>query len=218
MAAILAADVAACAAHCHHTLYARGGWKAEHRTAAIRHAQSAIAHSQDDPLALAFGGFILGIDARDHAAAFTAFDQALAISPSTALTYIFGSIILGFDGDAERAAEWAERGLRLSQLDPWRSSALNTLAIGHIQRGRYEEAAATARKAVQCSPGFSVCHMWLAVALAKLGQVEEAKAAGARVLELHPAFRYGSWLSSVNCVPELTASLSESLRDTGLPE
>lgn len=200
----------ACAAHCHHTLYARGGWKVEHRTAAVRHAQSAIAHGRDDPLALAFAGFILGIDAHDHAAAFTAFDAAIAISPSTALTYIFGSIILGFGGDAERAAEWAERGLRLSPLDPWRSSALNTLAIGHIQRGRYEEAAATARKAVQWTPGFSVCHMWLAVALAKLGRVEEAKAAGARVLELHPAFRYGSWLSSVNCAPELAASAKPS--------
>ena len=208
----------ACAAHSHHTLYARGGLKVEHRAAAIRHAQSAIAHGQDDALALAFAGFILGIDAHDRAAAFAAFDAALAISPSTALTYIFGSIILGFAGDAERAAEWAERGLRLSPLDPWRSSAFNTLAIGHIQHGRYEEAAAAARKAVQCSPGFSVCHMVLAAALAKLGRIEEAKAAGARALGLHPSFRYGGWLSSVNCVPELAASLSEAFRDAGLPE
>ena len=208
----------ACAAHSHHTLYARGGLKAEHRAAAIRHAQAAIAYGQDDAVALAFAGFVLGIDAHDRAAAFAAFDAALAISPSTAITYIYGSIILGFAGDAERAAEWAERGLRLSPLDPWRSSAFNTLAIGHIQHGRYEEAAAVARKAVQCSPGFSVCHMVLAAALAKLGRIEEAKTAGARALGLHPSFRYGAWLPSVNCVPELATSLSEAFREAGLPE
>jgi adenylate cyclase len=208
----------ACAAHCHHTLFLRGGLNAEHRAAAIRHAQSAIAHGQDDALALTFAGFVLGIDAHDRDAAFAAFDAAIVISPSSATTYILGSVIHGFAGEAERAAEWAERALRLSPLDPWRSSAFLTMSFGHFQRGRYEEAAATGRKAVQCSPAFSICHVALAVALAKLGQIEEAKAAGSRVLALQPVFRYGGFLQSVNCVPELAASLSEALRDAGLPE
>ena len=78
--------------------------------------------------------------------------------------------------------------------------------------------APVARKAVQCSPGFSVCHMVLAAALAKLGRIEEAKTAGARALGLHPSFRYGAWLPSVNCVPELATSLSEAFREAGLPE
>ena len=169
----------ACAAHSHHTLYLRGGLNLEHRAAAIRHAYSAIAQGQDDALALTFAGFVLGMDAHDRAAAFAALDAAIAISPSTALAYIMGSIVLAFAGEAERAAEWAERGLRLSPLDPWRSSAFNTLAFGHFKRGRYEEAAAAAHKAVQCSPGFSICYMALAAPLAKLGRLEEAKAAAA---------------------------------------
>jgi adenylate cyclase len=200
----------ACAAHNHHTLFLRGGATSEHRTAAIRHAEAAIAHGQDDALALTFAGFVLGMDAHDRAAAFAALDAAIAISP-LAPTYIMGSIILAFAGEAERA-------LRLSPLDPWRSSAFLALAIGHFQHGRYEEAMAAGRKAVQCSPGFSTCHMMLAAALAKLGRIEEAKAAGARVLALQPSFRYGHFLSGVNCVPELAASLSETLRDLGLPE
>ena len=208
----------ACAAHSHHTLFLRGDQNAEHRAAAIRHAQSAIAHGQDDALALTFAGFVLGMDAHDRAAAFAAFDAAIAISPSTATTYILGSVVLAFAADAQRAVEWAERGLRLSPLDPWRSSAFNTLAFSHFQHGRYEEAAAAGRKAVQCSPGFSICYVALAAPLAKLGRLEEAKAAAARVLELQPVFRYSRFLAGVDCEPRLAASLSEALRDAGLPE
>ena len=207
----------ACAAECHHTLFLRGGGHQEDRTAAVRHAQVAIAHGQDDALALGLAGFVIGMDGHDRAAAFAAFEAALAVSPSTALAYILGSVILAFAGEAERAIEWGERGLRLSPLDPWRSSAFISFAFGHFHRGRYEEAAAAARKAVQSSPGFSICHLVLAASLAKLERIEEARAAAARVLELLPVFRYSWFLTSVNCEPTLAASLSDALRVTGLP-
>ena len=207
----------ACAAECHHTLFLRGGGHQEDRTAAVRHAQVAIAHGQDDALALGLAGFVIGMDGHDRAAAFAAFEAALAVSPSTALAYILGSVILGFAGEAERAIEWGERGLRLSPLDPWRSSAFISFAFGHFHRGRFEEAAAAARKAVQSSPGFSICHLVLAASLAKLERIEEARAAAARVLELLPVFRYSWFLTSVNCEPTLAASLSDALRVTGLP-
>jgi len=208
----------ACAAECYHSLFLRGGLREENRTAAVRHAQVAIANGQDDALALTLAGFSLGMDGHDRAAAFAAFEAALAVSPSSALTYILGSVILSFAEEAERAIEWGERGLRLSPLDPWRSSAFISFALGHFHRGRYEEAAAAARKAVQFSPGFSLCHMVLAAALAKLGRLEEARAAATRVLELQPVFRYSRQLASVNCEPTLAASLGEALRAVGLPE
>jgi Predicted integral membrane protein len=207
----------ACAAECHHTLFLRGGGHQEDRTAAVRHAQVAIAHGQDDALALGLAGFVIGMDGHDRAAAFAAFEAALAVSPSTALAYILGSVILAFAGEAERAIEWGERGLRLSPLDPRRSSAFISFAFGHFHRGRFEEAAAAARKAVQSSPGFSICHLVLAAPLAKLERIEEARAAAARVLELSPVFRYSWFLTSVNCEPTLAASLSDALRVTGLP-
>jgi TolB-like protein len=207
----------ACAAHSYHTLFLRGGQNAEDRAAAIRHARSAIAHGQDDALALTFAGFVLGMDAHDRAAAFAAFDAAIAISPSMALTYILGGVVLRFAGD-DRAAEWAERGLRLSPLDPWRSSAFNTLAFGHFHHGRYDEAVAAGLKAVQCSPGLSICYVALAAPLAKLGRLEEAKATAGRVLELQPGFRYSRFLAGDDCEPTLAASLSKALSEAGLPE
>ena len=207
-----------CAAECHHTIFLRGGMSQENRTASIRHAEAAIAHGQDDALALTFAGFVIGMDKHDRAAAYAAFEAALAVSSSTALTYILGSVILAFAEEAERAIEWAERGLRLSPLDPWRSSAFISLALGHFQSARYHEAAAAARKGVQASPGFSITSMVLAATLAKLGQIEEAKAAAARVLQLQPGFHFGRLLAGVNCAPGLAAALSEALRAAGLPE
>jgi TolB-like protein/Tfp pilus assembly protein PilF len=206
------------AAMCHHCLFLRAGLHEENRAASIRHAQTAIVHGQDDALALTFAGFSVGMDGHEHAAAFAAFEAALAVSPSSALTYILGSVIFGWTGQAERAIEWGERGLRLSPFDPWAFAAFHSLMLGHFQRGRYEEAVNAAHKAVQSNPAHSISHMLLAAALAKLGRLEEAKTAAASVLELQPAFQYRRQFAGVYCAPALAASLSEALRTTGLPE
>ena len=206
------------AAECYHTLFLRRGQHEVNRTRSIRHAELAIANGHDDASALAFGGFVIGMDKHDRAAAFAAFEAALAISPSSALTYIVGSVVLAFAGEAERAVEWADRGLRLSPLDPSRASAFGAMSLGHYHRGQFEAAAATARKAVQANPGFSMNQMVLTAALVKVGQLEQAKAAAARVLELQPTFRCSRVLAAANCVPALSATLSEALREAGLPE
>src|SRR5215469_1550022 len=206
------------AAECHHIIFLRGGLSEAHRASSIRHAEAAMAYGQDDALTLSFAGFVIGMDKHDRAAAFAAFEAALAASPSSAITYFLGSILLGWAGEAERAIEWGERGLRLSPFDPWRWSAFYVSALGHFHRGHYQEAAAAARKAVQYSPGFSQSYMLLAATVSKLGWLEEAKIAAARVLELQPAFQYSRLFASMDCSPVLVASLSEALRAVGLPE
>jgi len=205
-------------AMCHHCLFLRAGLHDEERAASIRHAQAAIAHGQDDALALTLAGFSIGMDGHEHAAAFAAFDAALAVSPSSALTYILGSVINGWTGEAERAIEWGEHGLRLSPFDPWAFAAFHSLALGHFQCGRYEEAANAAYKAVQSNPAHSISYMLLAAPLAKLGRLEEAKTAAAGVLKLQPAFHYGQQFAGVDCAPALATALGEALRITGLPE
>jgi tetratricopeptide (TPR) repeat protein len=89
--------------------------------------------------------------------------------------------------------------------------------LGHFLRGRHEEAATAAYKAVQSNPAHSISYMLLAAPLVKLGRFEEAKAAAARVLELQPAFRYGQQFAGVDCAPALAASLGEALCTVGLP-
>ena len=84
------------------------------------------------------------------------------LSPSSALTYILGSVIYGWTGEAERAIEWGERGLRLSPFDPWAFAAFHALTLGHFHRGRYEEAANAAHKArpIQSGPQHLLHAVW----------------------------------------------------------
>jgi TolB-like protein len=131
-------------ADCHHNIFLYAGMHEEHRAVSISHAETAITYGQDDATALAFAGFVIGIDKHDRAAAFTAFEAALAVSPSSALTYILGGLILAFGGEAERAIEWADRALRLSPFDPWRSTAFISSSLGHYHSGRFEEASTSA--------------------------------------------------------------------------
>ena len=206
------------AAMCHHCLFLRAGLQEANRAASIRHARLAILHGQDDASALTLAGFSIGMDGHDRSAAFTALEAALAISPSSALTYILGSVILGWGGEAERAIEWSERGMRLSPFDPWAFAAFDAQAMSHLLRGRYDEACRAAYKSVQANPAHSITYVQLAAALAKLGRLDEAKTAAARVLELHPTFRYSRQFAGVNCAPEVAAALGAALSAAGLPE
>ncbi|HSB25479.1 MAG TPA: winged helix-turn-helix domain-containing protein [Burkholderiaceae bacterium] len=206
------------AAMCHHCLYLRDGLEPAQRQASIDRARQAIAHGQDDALALTLAGFSIGMDGHDRAAAFSALQAALTISPSSALTYILGSVILAWGGDADRAIEWSERGMRLSPFDPWSFAAFDAQALGHFQRGRYEEACRAAYRSAQANPGHSITYVQLAAALSKLGRLAEAREAAGRVLELHPSFRFGRQFAGVDCEPGLARTMGDALRATGLPE
>jgi TolB-like protein/Tfp pilus assembly protein PilF len=206
------------AALCYHCLFLRAGLREDHRTASLRHARAAIIHGQDDAMALTLGGFCIGMDGHDRGTAFAALDAALAVSPSTALTWLFGATILAWAGEAERAAEWAERGWRLSPYDGKIYAAWHSLMLGHFLRGRFEEAVRFAYKAVQANPAHSISYMLLAAALVKVGRLEEARTAAARVLQLQPSFRYGWQFAGVDCFPALADGLGAALSKVGLPE
>src|SRR5271170_4474317 len=161
--------------------HAAGGLNKENRDAAIRHAHAAVAYGRDNATALALGGFVISITEHDRATALEAFEQALAISPSSSFARFFGSNALAYAGEAERAIDWAERGLRISPFDRLNYVAYHGLAIAHFLRGRYHKAAYAARRALQSVPSFSVSHSLLAAALAKLGRIEEAKSVALEV-------------------------------------
>ena len=70
---------------------------------------------------------------------------------------------------------------------------------------------------MQISPSFSLTHLILAAALAKLGEIDKAKATAAHVLQLQPDFRLGRHFAGADYAPELATSLTEALGATGLP-
>jgi TolB-like protein len=204
-------------AWCHQIFFALRGFSKVSRNAAIRHARAALAYGRDDATALALGGFVISLTEHDRATAFEAFEQALAISPSSSFTLFFGSAALAYAGEAERAIDWAERGLRISPFDRLNYVAYHGLAIAHFQRNRYDEAAHAARRAVQSVPSFSVSHSLLAAALAKLGRIEEAKAVALQVLALDPSFSAARFCAAIGLPPVLAEPIAEAWSAAGLP-
>ena len=205
-------------AFCNEILYLRAGRREENRTAAIRHAHTAVALGPDDAPALVYAAIAIGLVEHDRPLALETFEAALAISPSAAWAYSWGSLILGWGGEADRAIEWGEQGIRLSPLDPWITAALHGISMGHFLRGRYEDAAIAAQRAIRSKPGFSVSHMFLAAALAKLGRTKDASDAAERVMQLQPNFSCHGQCSAIGCVPVLATPLIEAMRASGLPE
>ena len=204
-------------AWCHEILFVRSGLKEENRIAAIRHARAAITHGRDDATALALGAFVTGMVEHDRVTAIEAFERALSLSPSSAFTLFLGSGVLAYAGEAERAIDWADRALRISPNDRLAYVPQHIMALAHFLRGRYEEAANRARRAIQANPLFSVSHCVLAAALAKLGRRADAKAAAMQVLALEPSFSSSGICAGLAIVPTLAEPLTEAWGEAGLP-
>jgi adenylate cyclase len=126
-------------------------------------------------------------------------------------------VALAFAGEAERAIDWGERALRISPFDRLNYMSHQGFAVSHFLRGRYEEAANAGRRAVQCSPGFSVSHALLAAPLAKLGRMQEAKTIALRVLALQPSFSAAGFCATLALPTALAKSMTEAWREAGLP-
>ena len=204
-------------AWCHQIFFVRGGFDRDHRDAAIRHARAAVANGRDDASALALGGFVIAVIEHDRITAFDAFERALALSPSSSFTLCFGAVALAYAGESERALEWAQRALRISPFDRLNYAAYHALAAANFLRGRYEDAANAARRAVQSIPGMSVPYCHLAAALAKLGRLDEAKKAAAQVLALQPSFSAARFCEAIGFPSALAEALTHAWRDARLP-
>ena len=205
------------AAWAHEILYARDGQKPENKSAAIHHARSAIGQGRDDAMALALGGFVMGLVAHDRGLSRQALDMASNISPSCALTYILGCCTHLFAGDAQQAIEWSERALRLSPLDPMSYAPWFAISLGKLQLGDYEGAREAAQNAFRANPYWSYSYMTIAASAAECGRMDEATAAAKRVLELEPEFTSSGLVRTFDIQPALAAPLTKALDLVGLP-
>ena len=205
-------------AWCHEQRYLRGGLQAETREAARRHAHAAIETGADDALALAMGGFVVGIIERNYDTALEALDRSLALSPSSELAFGFSSIIRAYWGDYPTAIEHAGMGIRLSPYDPLIYLPYVGLALAYFFAGNFVEAASAASRASAANPQFSVPYCLNTAALVRLGRADEAKSMAKVLLELQPGFTVSGLVSGKITTPERMDLLANALRQAGLPE
>jgi serine/threonine-protein kinase len=205
-------------AWCHEQRYLRAGLKPEARQAALHHAHAAIETGNDDAMALAMGGFVVGILERDYETALEAIDRSLALSPSSALAYGFSSIIRVLRGDDSAAIEHARTGIRLGPYDPLIYLPFIGLSYACFFTGNFLEAASAASRASAANPRFSVPRYLHIVALVRLGRLDEAKAMAGVLLAVQPGFTISGLVSGNITTPERMALLAEALAQVGLPK
>ena len=205
-------------AWCHEQRYLRGGLQAETKREALAHARSAIETGGDDAMALAMGGFVIGILERDYETAIEAIDRSLALSASSALAFGFSSVIRAYRGGLSVAIEHARTGIRLGPYDPLIYLPYVGLTLAQFFAGSFAESAAAASRAATANPRFSVPRYLHAAALVRLGRLDEARAMADLALALQPGFTISGLASGNLAAPERMAMLADALREAGFPE
>ena len=197
------------------------GWTGDseaERATGEQAARRAVALGRDDPTALALGGLVVSLLARDHEAGLAALGRAVALNPSSALAFGASALVHCFAGDYGTAIEHGRRALRLSPFDSLAYRPLIALAFAHLFTDRHEEAAEYAARAIQANPGLDVSHTILVASLVELGRLEEARAAAGQLMAAFPTFRIAQRRrAGVRDTARFEAYLA-ALRRAGLPD
>jgi adenylate cyclase len=197
------------------------GWSAEPEKDASecdRLATAAITRDSGDALALALCGHHKAFLFRDYDRAISLFDRALAASPNSAMAWTLSSPTFSYIGDGAAAIARAERGLRLSPLDPHAFWYQTTLTLAHYAMGQYEAAAEWGRKVAAMKPTFTANLRFLAASLAAIGRGNEAHQAAELLLHIEPRFSAGAFAAGYAFKDEERRErFAEHLRAAGLP-
>ncbi len=202
---------------CYHSRFSRAGLRPEDQTAAIRHARAAVATGADDAAALGIVGFVISLDAHDHATALDLFDRALSLSSSNFFALCSSALTLSWLGKATLAIERSERALRLSPFDPLNYLSLNAQSISYFQLEQFERAYEVAIRSVELNPRFSVSRAFLTATLARLGRNEAAQAEAKQVLALDSGFSVEKFAITVGIEPRVFSPMADAWRIAGLP-
>jgi adenylate cyclase len=183
---------------------------------ALGFAQKAVA--LDDALGMAHArlGWI-HLFRGEHDKAIASFERAVALDPNDAETYAYFAEALNYSGDPEKSIALTEKAMRFDPLIP--PNCAFHRGHSYYLLGRYDDAEAVIRSAIDRAPTFAVAHLYLAVVYSEIDRVQEAAAEIEAVLKLVPGYT----LAVVNQMypyrsAEVRNRFLESLRKAGLPD
>jgi len=118
--------------------------------------------------------------------------QAVDLNPNSASAHSWYGMVLMSAGRYPESVLELEQAVR---LDPFPSTwILRSLGRSYTLTGRYEEAIAALKKAIQKAPNDQISHLSLVLAYSFAGQREEAQAEAAEVLRINPKFSLESYI------------------------
>ena len=187
------------------------------RSNALRHAEKAAELGGEDPLILAVLGAAHTV-MRNHGTARVMLERAVAIDPNAAWAWSRLGWVETYSDRPERAVAHFERALRLSPLDPMNFNNYVGMGSAHEVAGRYGEAIAMYRRAVQERPHAYWILRNLVSALAGAGHMEEAAAEFERLMAAYPDLTVTKFRNAMVFSSATIDRMCGSLRKVGLPD
>jgi adenylate cyclase len=199
-----------------HFLNVRQGWAADPKSEIAEGMRLVrLAIDGNDPEASSGLGWATAVFFNDYDPAKEMVDRAVTLNPNSAFAWDQRGWTYQRAGQPEEAIRSFERAIRLSPFDPWLFSTLAGMGIALIGLGRFDEAVAAAKNALQSNQTGTAYHC-LAAALAHLGRDAEARKTATQILEIEPHFRISEYVARTG---HWQAHIFiDGLRKAGLPE
>ena len=151
-------------------------------------------------------------------------EHALALDRNLAHAHSIIGRAKVFVGRAEETEAHVAEALRLSPRDTMAYIWMYFAGLAKLHLGKYEQAIAWFRRAIEANRNYPAANFNLAAALAQLGRLDEARSAVSAGLALNPAFtvsRAGAALTARSddstYLPQLEP-IFEGMRKAGIPE
>lgn len=187
------------------------------RSDALRHAEKAAELGGEDPLILAVLGAAHTV-LRNHGTARVMLERAVAIDPNAAWAWSRLGWVENYSDRPERAIAHFERALRLSPLDPMNFNNFVGMGSAHEVAGRYDEAVAMYRRALQERPHAYWILRNLVSALAGAGRMDEAAAEFNRLMAAYPDLTVTKFRNAMVFSPATMGRMCGNLKKIGLPD
>jgi adenylate cyclase len=168
----------------------------------------------DDSFAMAYAGLGYSLMmARKYDEAIAQAERALELEPSSAdVVFAYAGILLFTGGES---IPFFESAIRLNPKPP--NIYLRHYATALRNAGRYEDAVAQVKKAIEREPRDIVSYIVLAATYSMAGREKEGRAAAAEVLKINPKFSLESYARIQPYKdPAPKERLIDSLRKAGL--
>jgi adenylate cyclase len=186
-------------------------------SAALGHAEKAAELSGDDPLILAVLGAVHTI-LRNYGTARIMLERAVALDPNAAWAWSRLGWVENYSDHPERAIEYFQRAMRLSPLDPMNFNNYVGMGSANEVAGRYEEAVALYRRALQERPHARWILRSLVCSLVGANRTEEAKVEFAHLCSAYPDLTISKFRKAMVFSPAVLDRMGAQLRTMGLPE